>query len=347
MARPPAPGQHSWDWWLEQVDAYAAVHDTADVPTTATTAGGNKLGRWVDAQRQRHKNGRLSAERVTALQARPGWRWGVRQYDRWWANHALLSAWAAEHGRLPAVRQDSDPTEASLASWSGTQRAHHRAGRLRQDKAAALSALPRWHWTITEPPDWSKRAAELRSWSHAHPRAPVTNSTTGLRWVSTLRDAHRDGRLERDVSSVLDGIPGWDRSVSDQRWRYTLEALQDWVSTHPTGRVKQKDRHRGVAIGLWVGTQRRRYRAGLLTDERVRALEALPGWSWNYQDSTWHRHYGAVRESGCAIGKLARPTTHDGLQIGSWAEAQRSRHAAGQLSDERIALLEQLPGWRW
>lgn len=346
MERSPAPGEHSWDWWLEQVDAYVELHGTADVPTTATTGAGHNLGRWVDAQRQSHKNGRLSAERVAALQARPGWHWGVRQDDRWWANHAQLSAWVRDQGSLPSVRRDSNATEVSLAHWAGTQRARHRAGRLAQDKADALAALPGWHWTITAPPNWSKRADELRAWAAVHPGTPITNATTGFRWVSTLRNAHRAGRLDLDVSRVLDGIPGWDRSVSDQRWRDTLDVLQHWLSTHPTGRIKQQDRHLGVAIGLWVGTQRRRYRAGLLSEERARALEALPGWAWNYQDSTWQRHYDAVRESGCAVDKLARPITHDGLQIGSWAEAQRSRNAAGKLDAKRIALLKQLPGWR-
>jgi Helicase associated domain len=34
-------------------------------------------------------------------------------------------------------------------------------------------------------------------------------------------------------------------------------------------------------LGEWIQTQRKAYKAGKMTQERIDLLEKLPGWSWN------------------------------------------------------------------
>lgn len=60
--------------------------------------------------------------------------------------------------------------------------------------------------------------------------------------------------------------------------------LQTFVAQH--GRLPQQhERFEGIALGMWVTKQRAAYK-GKLKPERVAALEALPGWTWNPQKET-------------------------------------------------------------
>jgi hypothetical protein len=36
----------------------------------------------------------------------------------------------------------------------------------------------------------------------------------------------------------------------------------------------------GLKLGVWVGTQRQKYKQGILKQEQIHRLEALNGWAW-------------------------------------------------------------------
>lgn len=104
----------------------------------------------------------------------------------------------------------------------------------------------------------------------------------------------------------------------------------------------------GFSLGMWVANQRRSYRERALTAERIRRLEELPGWTWEPHDERWEAMYrsaAAHLESGSEIP--AAMVSDDGLAIGAWCGTQRRSYRNGQLSPERIAALEALPGWAW
>lgn len=44
---------------------------------------------------------------------------------------------------------------------------------------------------------------------------------------------------------------------------------------------------------------------------------------------------------------IEKSAFHDGKKIGNWAELQRSKFNSGNLSQERVRLLESLPNWVW
>ena len=57
--------------------------------------------------------------------------------------------------------------------------------------------------------------------------------------------------------------------------------LEEWVDLHGHPRVPRTEIWEGVRLGSWVQTTRQRYRRGTLSGDRVRRLEALPGWRWS------------------------------------------------------------------
>ena len=111
----------------------------------------------------------------------------------------------------------------------------------------------------------------------------------------------------------------------------------------PAARFKTAD---GFALGSWVNSQRSSKDS--LSEERVKLLEALPVWSWDLLEDRWNEAYEYLKAYVGDKGN-ARPAagfkTADGFALGVWGSRQRI--AKDSLSEERVKLLEALPGWSW
>lgn len=131
-------------------------------------------------------------------------------------------------------------------------------------------------------------------------------------------------------------------------WSTFLSELDGWIAEHGDAGVPQTAVGRDVEgapypLGVKVKTYRSRYRRGVLSADRVRELEARPGWSWdgNAARATvrWETRFAAVRAYVAAHGSL------DGLDaadapLGRWLRAQRR----AQLSAAQRRQLGRIPG---
>lgn len=88
---------------------------------------------------------------------------------------------------------------------------------------------------------------------------------------------------------------------------------------------------------------------GLLPLERIRALEALPGWSWNVRKDAFGRSLGLLQGYVRREGHARVPTFHveRGFELGRWVVKERRDYKQGRLSGDQIESLEALPGWAW
>jgi len=102
-------------------------------------------------------------------------------------------------------------------------------------------------------------------------------------------------------------------------------------------------------LGRWVAARRRDYHADTLKLERIRALEALPGWSWQHHHDRWRQRLAELRDLVGVHGTVrAACTTQAGNpRLVRWVQTQRVAYRAGTLAPDRIHALEALPGWKW
>ena len=110
----------------------------------------------------------------------------------------------------------------------------------------------------------------------------------------------------------------------------------------------------GLKLGAWLASlrfyRRSSIRSNYLTDERIRALDAL-GMRWDVLDYLFERNYAAAAEYHRAHGDLNVPTFYideNGIRLGRWIANLRSDHRGNtlRLTEEQVHRLDAL-GMLW
>ncbi|MFD9950969.1 helicase associated domain-containing protein, partial [Nonomuraea sp. NPDC059022] len=148
-------------------------------------------------------------------------------------------------------------------------------------------------------------------------------------------------------------------------WWRTFEVVRRWAERHGHAHPSPKVRFEGVPIGSWVARQRTLHVRGLLSPDRITALESLPNWAWSRLDVAW---WDAVaRWSEHVTDSTISPATRRGLEqlaaipvhsgdrgarrgyptLAEFAVDTVRRRAAGTLSAAMEHAAGRLPAWSW
>ena len=184
--------------------------------------------------------------------------------------------------------------------------------------------------------------------AHGHARVPRRYSFAGYKldnWVTNQRAFRRRGALSEDRQRRLEQLPGWSWEPFDDQWEQTFTSLREFVEANGHSRVPRSNDQ----LGGWVQAQRQKFAKGTLEDDRLRRLEALPGWTWDPYDSQWETGFAHLvdyaREHGHA--RIPRSYKVDGFNVGWWVSTQRQKFVTGSLGDDRRKRLESVTGWSW
>mgnify|MGYP003308336361 CR=1 FL=1 len=158
---------------------------------------------WMQRQRQKEIDGKLSPEQVATLE---------RIDDQWRSNQVHL-AW---HNHLAEAREAyvEDANSSKAGSLVARQRARMAAGKLRPEQILALnSAFPQWRDPFKV--RWDEHAENLRSYLGEHGTLPTSRAKDPLAyklglWLKEQRRLHHLGTLKEDRVARLDeSVPGW------------------------------------------------------------------------------------------------------------------------------------------
>ena len=137
------PHDARWEEGFAQLVAFAAEHGSAR-PTVNERWNGYPIGQWAKVQRRNRKS--MAANRISRLEALPGWTWNVLD-ARWEEGFSRLKEFVAEsgHARPPRLYvSDGFP----LGQWISEQRrGRDGISAVRQKR---LEELPGWAWNARE-----------------------------------------------------------------------------------------------------------------------------------------------------------------------------------------------------
>jgi hypothetical protein len=166
------------------------------------------------------KAGKLSAERIEALEAFPGWVWDTVE-EAFQRGLGPLAQFVERegHARVPISHVESfQGAEVKLGSWVGSRRNWFSKGKLSAERIAALEAFPDWVWdTVEEAFQEGLGALAQFVEREGHARVPISHveSFQGAEvklgsWVRTRRGDFKVGKLSAERIEALEANPGWD-----------------------------------------------------------------------------------------------------------------------------------------
>lgn len=174
-------------------------------------------------------------------------------------------------------------------------------------------------------------------------------------WVNRqrrIRDGKIKGSLTAERIRALDAIGMSWLDLGEERWNRNFRALKAYYDQHGNLDVPQTYvTSDGIRLGQFVKNMRfhrdTKYRR-CLTPSRVIQLTQM-GMIWDVGEYRWQQSYKAAKAYYQEHGHLVpskRYTTPDGIKLGSWLVYQREKYAEGNMSEERVSMLNAI-GMTW
>lgn len=170
-------------------------------------------------------------------------------------------------------------------------------------------------------------------------------------WVGTQRSTLKN----LDESSPnwgrkikLEELPGWFWDSNEDNWQFRFQALKDYVSEFGHARPPSESTYKDVQLGDFVRVLRWGYKSYGLRPERIKELEALPGWAWNKYDGDWLDFYDRLKrfvEEQNRFPSMLSSASKEEKSLYMWCGTQRK--PTSTLSQERRSKLESIEGWSW
>lgn len=233
------------------------------------------LGFWCSAQRQAFREGRLSEGRIKKLDDL-GFVWdGAAVF--WERNFEALVLFKKKNGHVSVLKRHE--SDLALVSWSNNQRSARKAGRLSASKVKRLDELG-FVWDLLEA-EWGEVYSRLVEFKEVNGHADVSYRFELDRalgeWCCYQREDYKSGRMLPSRVKRLNEL-GFIWNLRDVKWNKCYLELVDFKGREGHANVPQRCAS-DKKLGAWCNTQRKSYKNGRLSQERIEKLERI-GFLW-------------------------------------------------------------------
>lgn len=290
-----------WNEYYTCAKAYFSIYGDCNVPVRSVwpknDPEGLRLGSWLAKQRQLHKRRCLSAERIKKLEL-IGMIWCVNASSAVTEVRPSFNCFAVDDAKSENKKADGQDGESSNQQIIVRLNTMARSLRTpiimpKSDKRGMQVQMPVPRQMQEPKTSWNScfKAAQAyhAMYGHCNATRDVTwpeNDSEGLRlgvWLANQRVAHRKGRLLPEQLSRLKSIDmAWEPQVL--AWDVGFGHAKDYFAVYGHCNVSfraawpENDRN-GFRLGVWVSSQRKKYRHGKLSVEQVELLESI-GMVW-------------------------------------------------------------------
>lgn len=163
-------------------------------------------------------------------------------------------------------------------------------------------------------------------------------------WIATQRANYKKKQFLSDARIRRLEAIGMCWDIDDKVWNDTY---QKCVQYYEKFNSLDNIRDHSQSLGNWLVLQRKKYREGTLTADRIEKLDKI-GMVWDFNE-IWEQFFEAAKEFYEEYGHLdiqVGYVTKDGLSLGQWFRTMRKSHNDGTLSEDKTKRLEAI-GMKW
>jgi len=263
--------------------------------------------------------------------------------------YKLLKQWILINKKLP-TDSSKDQQEKQLYSWCHHKRQDKKKEKLSDDKIQKLEQITGWFWEQEDPFD--DHYDKLKQFIETNKRIPSTNSKEPHEkqlgsWCTNQRKNKKKGKISDYKIEKLEKFTEWFWDKKDP-FDDHYDKLKQWILIHKKfPSCYSKDPHE-KQLGSWCTHQRVNKKKGKLSNKKIKKLELLRYWVWNFDDK-FNDSYEEIKKWILTNNKLPSIASNDlqEKQYGTWCSTQRINNKKGILTDENIMKLEELNGWFW
>jgi superfamily II DNA or RNA helicase len=174
-----------------------------------------------------------------------------------------------------------------------------------------------------------------------HKRLKTVNTNYDMTFSGESRkmEATRTGDYEKFVHM-------WCLTI-EERWdarRLVWAAKRTELGRDPYQKSEDADEKR---LGQWQSDQRQYYKKKTLSEERVKALEAIKEWVWESTPFEDNLVQWAAKRTELHRDPYQKSEDADEKRLGQWQSDQRTLYKKGTLPEERVKALNATEGWVW
>lgn len=245
-----------------------------------------RLGNWCNHRRTDKRNNKLSEDIVQKLEQLPGWYWGSdskKNVCSFEEVYVEIKCWVEKNGKIPLV-ESKDPTEKRFGKWCSHRRADKRECKLSENRTKLLEEIDGWYWDQDDL--FKKTYDELKQWVEDNQKLPSSSSGNETEkrlgfWCLTRRVEKKKKKLSNDKILLIEQLSGW-KWVKDDMFKKTYDELKQWIEINkkiPSSTSNDKIER---CYGNWCKSKRKDKRFNKLHEDRIKMLEQLPNWYWEY-----------------------------------------------------------------
>ena len=251
--------------------------------------------------------------------------------------------WLEKYGelkRFKLIEKHVSPPQShtSLGPWVSQQRSFYRKKNtaLTQERINLLNAIG-FIWEKREG-IWETYFLEISKYIsiNGNSRISIHESSLGT-WVDKQRQRYKNNLLSDEKIKRLEQI-GFEWDVNVSIWEENYKELEKYFLKNGHSNIDIRQ----TGVGVWVDTQRQKFRKGKLTKEEISKLRKLK-FIFNFDDERWDKNFKELKKLITLKEKL--PTQKES-SLGKWISRQRTYFATGKLSKEKIERLEDI-GFVW
>lgn len=162
-----------WEKQYENAKAYYRHNGNLRISRRYCTESGEPLGLWIQAQRNKYKNGKLKAGQIEQLE-KIGMNWEPVM-DDWSCNYKKVKAFYEENGSLNLPKELKSITGGLLSVWFDNQRTAYKENKLSSEQIKQLEDIG-MDWRPLGEIAWEEHYLEAKDYFEEHGNLKMPNS---------------------------------------------------------------------------------------------------------------------------------------------------------------------------